>query len=159
MEDCDHTFYELAKEVFPKYLIDVEDKIKAPHNISNHFCEGKGYKTALSELNLSEDFQGVYVILHSNQVIYVGISQKVIQRLIQHTKGINHNQASLAYKIAKKQSGHNGGRRELALDRGKEFLQECTFAFMKLTNPVERNLFEAFLIMHYKTKFNDFETH
>jgi hypothetical protein len=169
-----------------------EEKLKsfAPldnaFDLNQYFRPGNGVKSVLKALagefpyvneaagkgksdGKLSDFMGLYVLIHGNRPFYVGISRGVINRLNQHLKGLGHNSASLAYKIAKKndKSEANNGtkkkfRNELEQERIKaaqHFLLQQRAAILPISNHEELYLFEVFVSMKYKTLLNTFETH
>jgi hypothetical protein len=122
----------------------------------------------------TSDFMGIYVFVHESPLherfpFYVGISQGVIGRIIQHTKGHSHNTASLAYKIGliryKLLNGkeYNGNRKdfnfETEVEPVKDFLLRQRIALFPINNPVELYLFETYCSMRLNTYLNNFETH
>jgi len=178
------TFHELTKnfeEKFSKFNPTVNC-----FNIADYFAEGSGKTSARKKLladNKIEigwleenemkkgktDFSGLYVFITDKTPFYVGISKGVIRRILQHTKGHNHNTSTLAYNIGliryKLEEGeeYRGKRDELDFKKRvepvKQFLLKQKIAFLHIDNPEELALFEIFCSMKLKTKLNTFETH
>src|SRR5262249_34033129 len=68
------------------------------------FAEAKrGPRTLAKQLQLSADFSGCYLFLEGTRAIYAGISRGVLARIRQHLRGKTHFDASLAYRMAKRQ--------------------------------------------------------
>lgn len=150
--------------------------VKNSISISSYFGEGQGIascKRNLFEnkiiLNL-EDFSGVYVFLKDKVPFYVGISQHVIERIIQHLKGKNHFSSSLCYKLGAdhfiKVNGkpHAGGRKGLPFNEygelAKKELMLCDVSFYKVECSIELYLFEVYLALKLGTlNYNSFKTH
>jgi len=122
----------------------------------------------LRKLEYSEDFPGCYVLLHDETPFYVGISRALVKRLRDHVMGESHYKASLAYLIAKNKVQHELTRDEAmkdpaflnAFDKARKFLCSSDVAFIKIENPLERYLFEAYCAMELDThEWNTFDTH
>lgn len=121
------------------------------------------------EVEIKNDFKGLYVFIHDKTPIYVGISKGVIGRILQHTKGHSHYSASLAYQIGKirynasNPEAYTGGRKDFDFRTQvapvKEFLMKQKIAFLPINNNEELYLFEIYVAMELKTWLNNFETH
>lgn len=94
--------------------------------------------------------------------IYIGISRTVFRRLYQHTWGKKHNEATLAYLMAKSRLLHLESRNSLLLSE-LEIEQEKIKTFKVVIVPEENdyNLYfmEVYLAGKLKTKWNSFRTH
>lgn len=150
--------------------------VKNSISISSYFGQGMGLASCRNKLfegkqipNL-EDFPGVYVFLKNKIPFYVGISQHVIQRIMQHLKGKNHFSSSLCYKLGAdhfaKINGtpHGGGRQGLPFNEygelAKKELMLCDVAFYKVECSIELYLFEVYLALKLGTlNYNSFKTH
>ncbi len=159
--------------------------VKNSFEIEKYFGEGKGKiiaKKLLKEDNKlkddwfkikdgkqEEDFKGLYVFIHNDKPFYVGISKRVINRIIQHVRGNSHNKATLAYKMGlihfKERKGYeyNGKRKDFDFENEvepiKEFLMKQKIAFIGIDNDDELALFEIYCSMKLGTYLNTFETH
>lgn len=121
------------------------------------------------EENTKIDFMGLYFFINDKTPFYVGISKGVIGRILQHTKGHNHNTSTLAYNIGLlryelvKGEKHRGIRRELdfknEVEPVKKFLSNQKIAFIHIDNYDELYLFEIYCSMRLRTILNKFETH
>jgi predicted GIY-YIG superfamily endonuclease len=148
--------------------------------LKNYFGNKCGQKTARKKLindNIIQqnwikneiDFKGLYIFLYNNVPFYVGISQRVLSRIIDHVKGKSHFSASLAYNIGllkyKKDNGceYSGERENLDFKKyiipAQEFLMDQKIALIHIDNNEELYLFEIYCAMKFKTKLNTFETH
>jgi hypothetical protein len=144
--------------------------------ITDFFGAGKGVKKALNllvndgYLDEADDFKGLYVFVDGKLPFYTGISKGVVRRIIQHTKGHDHNTSSLAYRIGKdsyqKESGNYQKMTRKAFDfknyagNAKAFLQRKNVAFIKVDDDFELYLFEIFCAMELQTlMMNKFYSH
>jgi hypothetical protein len=100
--------------------------------------------------------------------IYAGISRKVLSRLRQHVGGKSHNDASLAYAVAKRNQPHKLFRQKAmqdkkfaaAFDRAKRSILKYDVAFIEIDCPVELYGFELYCSMELNTdQWNTFRTH
>ena len=126
IDNCPHSFETLAEKVLPAYFEDLENKMAAPNNMAMFGEKGVGKKTILKYLKRESDFPGCYVLIDGEKPIYIGISRSIVQRLLQHVKGTTHFDASLAYRIASKNTPHTN-QRDVAMsdpDFKKEFEAE-----------------------------------
>jgi hypothetical protein len=133
------------------------------------FCsKGLGVRSVLSGLRKSTDFSGCYVLVHEEKPFYVGISRTVVQRLRQHVTGNTHFDASLAYRMATKRTGHKMKRSDAmrdatfhtAFDEAQALLRDYAVAFIDIDNPLELYLFEVYCAMELDTcEWNTFRTH
>ncbi len=168
IDSCSHSFKELADVFLPNYMKMLRDKLKQPSQMALFCSPGVGVQSILNTLNLSDDFSGCYVLLEGGKPFYVGISRRVIQRLHQHVRGNTHYNASLAYSMASNKFPHKMTRDKamadakfrIQFDQAKLLLQNSTVAFIKIDNPLELYLFEAYCAMELNTcQWNTFRTH
>ena len=154
--------------------------IKKSIEISEYFGEDIGViyaKNKLLEnniimknwLDINGDFKGLYIFIHDNKPFYFGISRGVIKRVLQHMKGSDHFQATLAfnmgliyYKLINKDD-YKGTRKDFDfnkyVDPMKEYLLKQKIAFININDGDELALFEIYCSIKYKTILNSFETH
>ncbi len=119
--------------------------------------------------NIKNDFKGLYVFLHKNNPFYIGISKRVIGRILQHIKGKSPQTSTLAYKIGKikyetdEKQEFIGTRKELDyknyVEPIKTFLMKQNIAFIKIDDDDELALFEIFCSIKLDTYLNTFQTH
>ncbi len=162
------SFKELADRVLPEHMKRMREALGKPHSMKAFGQKGIGNKTLLKSLNRQKDFSGCYVLIENAAPVYVGISRTVIQRLLQHTKGTTHYNASLAYRIATDRYAH-GLQREAAMkdpvfikefEWAKEYIASLKVAFVEIENDIEIYLFEAYCALELDTwQWNSFRTH
>jgi hypothetical protein len=165
IDNCPHTFHELATQVLPKYMQQMRAALAAPIRMQL-FAEGKA--TAWRQMGRTTDFSGCYCLIESSEPFYVGISRKVAARLNQHFRGKTHFDASLAYAMACRCHPHDLNRGEAMLIPGflNAFNQEqariraMDVAVIEIENPVELYLFEVYAALELRTALhNTFRTH
>lgn len=115
------------------------------------------------------DVKGLYVFVHENEPIYVGISRGLIHRTLQHLRGKSHNTSTLAYNIGLiryeilQGEKYIGRRNEFDFNSNvapaKDFLFKQKIAFLSIENSEELYLFEIFCAMKLECWLNKFETH
>lgn len=168
IDGCSHTFATLAAEVLPQRMAEMRLKMQTPLSMADFAKAGTGIKTHLRRLGLQEDVSGCYVLLDGQRPFYVGISQHVITRLVQHVKGRTHFDASLAYRMACKQCPHESTREDAmtqplfqqAFAKAKGRLASMQVAFLPISSPVELCLFEVYCAVELDTgDWNTFQTH
>lgn len=118
---------------------------------------------------IKTDFKGLYVFVHNNTPIYVGISKGVIGRTLQHLKGHSHNTSTLAYNIGliryeiQRGEKYIGQRKQFDFKAdvapAKEFLMKQKIAYLPISNDEEMYLFEIYCAMNLQCWLNKFETH
>lgn len=168
IDNCQHTFADLACHVLPNYMATLQQAINTPLDMKRFAQPGVAEKTLTKQLGLSGDFSGCYVLLEQGRPFYVGISRGVIKRLRQHVTDKTHFGASLAYKMASQTVGHQLTRDEamkdpqvaLAFTQAQQRLIAADVAFIRIDNPLELYLFEAYCAMQLDTaEWNTFRTH
>ena len=168
IDNCAHTFEELAVSVLPNHYKLLEDAIRFP-TAANTFVGFKSVtKEILSRLNRSTDFPGCYVFIDGKKPIYVGISRSIIKRLVQHLNFDSHNSASLVYRMASEDYSHEMKRDQAMKDEqfktlffsAQERLRQMKVAFVEINNDLELYLFEVYVSMKLDTDtWNTFRTH
>ena len=116
IDACNLSFDDLARVVLPQYMVTLRASMTAAHPLSLFGTRGFGTKSILTELERVGDFSGCYVLLRAGTPFYVGISRTVVQRLRQHVTGRTHFDASLAYLMATKKTGHEMKRADAMKD-------------------------------------------
>jgi hypothetical protein len=98
----------------------------------------------------------------------VGISRSVLARVRQHVLGRSHFDASLAYLIAQRRLPTKGKRSanmenpdfRSAFEAAQYYLRGLLVATVKIENPLELHIFEAYAAMELGTwEWNSFRTH
>lgn len=138
----------------------INDKVFNQEDIYTYQTKGGKNKT---------DVKGLYVFVHKNTPIYVGISRGIIHRTLQHLRGKSHNTSTLAYNIGLIRheivngKGYEGKRKafdySINVSPSKEFLLKQKIAFLPIENTEEMYLFEIFCAMKLQCWLNKFETH
>jgi len=168
IDNCQHAFSDLASQVLPGYMATLQVAINTPIKLTQFAQPGVAEKTLAKQLGLSRDFSGCYVLLEQGLPFYVGISRGVIKRLRQHVNDKTHFGASLAYKMASQTVGHQLTRDEAMKDplvaqaftQAQQRLIAAEVAFIRIDNPLELYLFEAYCAMQLDTaEWNTFRTH
>ena len=168
IDGCPHSFEELARTVLPGYMRQMRAALTAPHHAALFSSPGKGPAAIASELKLTGDFSGCYVLIEKGKPIYVGISRNVLARLRQHFTGKTHFDASLVYAIAQRRLPTSGKRSEVMNQPQfqREFaaaqmhLRSLQVAFVEVQNPLELYVFEAYAAIELCThEWNTFRTH
>lgn len=121
-----------------------------------------------------KEIKGLYVFAEEvngiAQPFYVGISQTVIRRLRQHVFGTGHNQATLAYLMARTEYNrienkpYSGKREDLEYfinhrARYQSEIRKARFAIKEINDDYLLHMAEVFVACHFKSKWNSFETH
>src|SRR5687767_6266457 len=97
IDDCRHTFEELATRILPSHMDRMRHAMLDPAPMETFASKGvRECRVSLANATEgSKDFSGCYLLLEAGKPLYVGISRKVISRLRQHVKGRDHYSASL----------------------------------------------------------------
>jgi hypothetical protein len=117
--------------------------------------------------------KGIYLFSKKRKHLYVGRSNNIRQRMGMHTRPSSQNQATLAFRIAKKKLGiepptykSKGSRPDLitntifkkAFDEAKREISKMEVRFLEETNPVMQALLEIYISITLPTQYNDFKT-
>ena len=168
IDNCKYTFDELAEKNFPQYMAGLRLSIKQSVPMSQFVVKGVGVATLLPQFDLPSDFSGCYVLLDGRVPNYVGISRTVFHRLRQHVLGTSHYDATFAYRIAFDRQPHKTTRSAAMANKdfsatflhARDDIRGMDVAFIKIKNPLELHVFEAFCAMELDTKkWNTFATH
>jgi len=118
--------------------------------------------------------KGVYVFSEGDKAIYVGRSNRMKQRLKEHSqRGSDRYSATLAFKIAKQEyfSSHRVKKRETneqlkespifckKFDAAKDRIAKARIRFIEIEDQVEQTIFEVYAALALDTELNDFGTH
>jgi predicted GIY-YIG superfamily endonuclease len=168
IDACPSTFAELAAVILPGYMVRLRAAMGEPRSLTEFCISGVGVKATLRRLGHTSDFSGCYVLMRDGKPFYVGISRGVVGRLRQHGTGKTHFDASLAYRMACEKVAHKMTRNEAmknpafrqAFHDAQRLLQGSSVAFIKISNPLELYLFEAYCAIELDTsEWNTFRTH
>jgi hypothetical protein len=167
VDDCEHDFETLAARVLPEHMQRLKTAMGDPMPMAGFASPGVGVRSLLKQYGHENDFSGCYVLVDEH-AIYVGISRKVFTRLRQHVTGGTHFDASLAYRMAEKESPH-GKTRSAAMESPafravfeakRASIRALRAAAITMANPVELYLFEVYAALTFRTsKWNTFRTH
>ena len=165
IDDCPHTFKQLAEEVLPDDMRRMRAAIAAPMKME---LVAGGRRAVLEHFGRVSDFSGCYVLVEKSVPFYVGISRKVVSRLTQHIKGKTHSDASLAYAMACRCCEHSMRRAKAmadeaflaAFEQERARIRNMDVAAIEIENPVELYLFEVYAALELRTALhNTFRTH
>lgn len=172
VDGCQYSFEELALRVLPAYMAQLRKRMETPTPLRDFNVKGIGPVTLAKTYGLSGDPSGCYAILDKGRPVYVGISQHVIQRIMEHIRRGDHYTASLAYRIAFHRYPHtktaDQAMQDLLFrsrfDEAQAYIRELDVAFIEISNPLELYVFEAYCAMELQTGldsggWNTFATH
>lgn len=77
IDNCKHSFAELAGVVLPRYMAELRNRMAVPCSMADFALDGVGARTLLQRFHLEDDFSGCYVLIEGQRPVYVGISQGV----------------------------------------------------------------------------------
>jgi len=159
MKNYEHTFEEYANAILPSRIQMLESLLPNAFKVSKLFKKGAGERGVIKRLGRMDDFKGIYLFVKAGKVIYVGTSEKVINRLIYHVKGHTKYQAHLAWELAKEKGLWVNKKMEIPdLEAAKKEVMKLQVFFMEITSPIERYLLEIYAAMYFECKFNYFES-
>lgn len=130
--------------------------------------------TPLNRLNLKTvPTKGVYLFIEDDHPIYVGRTNRMRQRLLEHSRlSSGHNDASFAFKLAKEKARKQGinvdrSRKLLVADDDFKsiFLEErrrvalMGIMHVEIGDSIDQCLFEVYAAEVLKTPYNDFDNH
>ena len=116
---------------------------------------------------------GIYLFSENGRALYVGRSNNLRRRLQFHTRN-NHNQATLAFLIARRKTGFlkasyqsKGSRQDLLrdarfraeFDTARERIRQIDVQFVEVNDPIEQTLLEVFAALQTGARYNDFDNH
>ena len=176
IDDCPHDFRALADRELPRMMRRLRDAMDHPVALDGLDAKGVSRGNLLTRMRdawpglaAGGDFEGCCVFLSPEKApFYVGISRKVAGRVIQHIKGKTHFSASLPFRMARAEYDPPGGRAAAMKDakfvqtfkKKQAYLRRRCIAAIKITNALERYVFEAYASMALNTcRWNTFQTH
>ena len=168
IDDCKHTFEELATLVMPSHFKRLQAAIQSPIQAESLVGFKSPTRQVLSRFNRTKDFPGCYVFIDGEKPIYVGISRGVLKRLVQHLNCESHYSATLLYRMASEDYPHEMKRDQAMRDEqfkavffsAQERLRQMKIAYVEIENDLELYLFEIFASMKLDTAtWNTFRTH
>jgi len=168
IDDCPHTFQELAQAILPKYMDELRRRMAEPVPMTAFAEPGVGPVTIARRLGRNRDFSGCYVHMDGGTPFYVGISRSVLSRLRSHVVGRGHEDATLAYSMAYAANPHQESRSQAiadpefksVFDEKRAHLKTVNAAFVEIDNAFEMHVFEAYCALELDTYvWNTFATH
>jgi len=117
--------------------------------------------------------RGVYVLYEDGKPIYVGRSNRLRKRLLEHSRrSSTHTSATFSFNLAKEEAAKRGidtsrSRNQLERDsnfndlftQAKERVSLMKIRMVQIENPVIQTLFEVYAALELKTPYNDFDSH
>ena len=115
--------------------------------------------------------QGIYLFSDGIEHLYVGRSDRMRQRLMEHGRASStHFSASFAFLIARRQAGDwaksmsreqlvHDQRFLLQFDAAKENVRGFDIRYVEESEPTRQALLEIYAAVVLKTPFNTFENH
>jgi len=128
----------------------------------------------LDRNNLSKLFEkGVYIFFENKKPIYVGRSNRLKHRLLEHSRpSSSHNSAPFAFNIAKKNAKNIGidiniSRNSLIINpdfnrifiSAKERVSKMNIKVIEINDPIVQTIFEVYASIELNTEYNEFDTH
>lgn len=168
IDNCTYSFEQLSASVLPNHYVLLEAAIKSPMPAERFVGFKSVTKEVLARFDRTTDFPGCYVFLDGDTPVYVGISRRVMKRLIQHLNYDSHYSASLVYRMATEDYPHEMKRDQAMKDdqfratflSAQVRLRQMKVAFVEISNDLELYLFEVFACMRLDTDtWNTFRTH
>jgi hypothetical protein len=116
---------------------------------------------------------GIYLLSEQGRMLYVGRTNNLRKRLQYHTRN-SHNQATLAFLLARRDTGKTkasyqkvGSRLDLlndpcfrkAFDAARSRIRRMDVQFMEEDNPIKQALLELYVAIELKAEYNEFDTH
>ncbi len=130
---------------------------------------------AIDDIGITQVPQkGVYVFFEGNKPIYVGRSNRLKERLKEHSqKGSDYYSATLAFRIAKQNTSTLQKKEKKQtneqLMKNRDFVEEFEAAkdriaraeirFIEIEGQIEQAIFEIYASLALDTELNDFGTH
>ena len=168
IDNCPHTFHELATKKLPAHFKRLRTAIESPLPASTFVRFQSPTRGLLARLERLTDFPGCYVFIDQDRPVYVGISRGVVKRIVQHLNSNSHYSASLVYQMATRDYPHKMSRDQAMNDEhfktvffaAQDRLRQMKVAFIEVTNDLELYVFEVFAAMSLNTDtWNTFRTH
>ena len=118
--------------------------------------------------------KGIYVFFEDNKPIYVGRSNRLKERLKEHSSSSSdHYSATLAFRIAKKSASviqirANKQTNQQLMENSdfvktfkaaKERISRVKIRFVEIEDQIEQAVFEIYAHLDLGTELNDFNTH
>ncbi len=148
---------------FEKYLKNFEEYINVLEN--NKFPADQIHQKRIGEktfLNLKglKNFKGLYAFWKKEDLMYVGVSKYVINKLFQEIKGNTYKEAIFAHKIAyadNKDLPNNKVPKPIIKKIQDTQISKMQISYIEINNDIELYLFEIFAALYFESLFNTFE--
>ncbi len=154
------TFQDVIDKM-PRYMGELED------------CEAIGMYTMADQRALRRKLpasKGVYVLYEREQPMYVGRSDNLADRLLEHGRPSGDSEtATFAFNIAKEDFPDPASMSRKELQRTKEFrplfdaakerVRKMQVRVVDVKDPIEQTILEAYAHLALDTPFNSFENH
>lgn len=155
MKETELTFDKYAQDILPEKLERLKSLKSDAYSVKELFGRRQGEKSILKKLGRDSDFAGLYGFVDQGNVIYVGTSEKVINRLSYQIKGYTKYQAHLAWELAKEKELYTNKKKRIPnLTKAKKLMMNMQVFFLEVASPIERHLLELYSCMHFHCKFN-----
>lgn len=116
--------------------------------------------------------KGIYVFYENEYPIYVGRSNRIKERLQEHSRpSSTHTSATFAFNLAKEaaiEKGIDVSKARVHLEKdsafsnlyteAKERVSKMTIKVIEINDPIIQTIFEVYVSVQFNT-FNDFDTH
>ena len=117
--------------------------------------------------------RGVYVFYERGEPVYVGRSNSMKERILQHGRpSLRHNSATFAFNLA----GEDAREKRIDVSMSRDQLEDdpafaplfsdakqrvsgMSVRGVKINDPIVQTLFEVYAHIGLRTKYNDFDTH
>lgn len=109
------------------------------------------YSLNPEETKLFKNVSGIYALIHNEEIIYIGQSKSIQERLNKHRES-EYNIKEILHKIKKEEGRCNRTKQLLMYQYITEHKEEMKFTILKKTT--DRNKWEEHYITLYKPKFN-----
>ncbi len=117
--------------------------------------------------------KGVYVFFENDQPIYVGRTNRMKERILEHgRRGSNHNTAPFAFNLAKKiavETGIDINKHRDNLEKDSTFIilfseaklrvSRMSVRVIEINEPLLQTIFEVYASIDLRTEFNEFDNH
>ena len=118
--------------------------------------------------------KGIYVFYENECPIYVGRSNRIKERILEHSRpSSTHNSATFAFNLAKEVAI----KKEIDINKkvrvnletdsdfsrlfseAKERVSRMSIRVVNIDDPIIQTVFEVYASIKFNTSFNDFDTH
>lgn len=157
-------------DIIPKLRVYLHKLAESPYLRMDSPAEHRSLRNALPGR------QGVYVLYEHDRAVYVGRSDRLADRLLEHGQPANGPQsATLAFNLAylqwnpeaeatnfnrqERQAFKSASEYRSLFDRAKLRVRKMSVRAVEIADPVEQAVFELYAHVELKTPYNSFENH